>query len=130
MAQIKGFNPRYTSSKQVDGTYIAKRLKEDKSVIEIYTYKSKWPWSKANGYTLQDEFTRMYLNTRKFDRSDASIAATMLHEATHETDNNDPLYFYHHGDNVPKGDCAPEVVADIAYEILSGVKSTEDSSIK
>ena len=130
MAKISGFNPDYTSSGLVDGTYIAKRLKEDSSVLDVYTYRSKWPWSAANGYTLQDKFTRIYLNTRKFDRSDASIAATLLHEAVHETDNNDNANFYHHGDNTPKGGCAPEVVADVAYEVLSGLFSTEDSSIK
>lgn len=130
MSVVKGFNPKYTSSDKVDGPYICDRLKGDASTLEVYTFKSRNPFTSSNGYTVQDKFTRMFLNTRKFNRSDASMAATIFHEAVHEADNNDPIHFYHHGDNVPKGDCAPEVVADVVYKLLSGLRSTEDSSIK
>lgn len=124
------FNPQYTSSPEVTGAYIWLRMITDPSEIEVYTFKSKNPWTSSNGYTENDDKTRMFLNTRKFFRSDASIGGTIGHEGGHEIDNNDPLYFYGHGTtNTFKGNCVPEVIADIIYEIMSGMKSTESFSI-
>lgn len=128
ISKVMEFNPSYTS-RGVTGAYIWLRLMEDPSLIEVLEYKSKNPWTKSNGFTKNDGRLEIYLNTRKFFRSDASILGTISHEAVHEADNNDEKHFYHHGDNTPKGGTAPEVVADIFYQIESGIKSTESSAI-
>lgn len=130
LRNIRSFHPLYTSSVMVDGEYIWHRIRNDDSIIEVKTFRSRNPFTKSNGYTLRDNKLEMFLNTRKFNRSDASIAATIAHEGGHELDNNDPNYFYHHGDNKPKGGTVPEVLADIIYEIMSGVKSTQCSAIR
>lgn len=130
MLAINGFNPKYTSSPDVTGAYVWLRLTTDPSEIDVFTFKSKNPWTSSNGYTKDDGKTQMFLNIRKFNRSDASIGGTLGHEGVHEVDNTDPAYSYGHGDNTPKGGTAPEVVADIVYELMSGVKSTQCSAIR
>lgn len=122
------FTLKYTST-GVGGKYVMDELRADQSVVEVFLYTSKNPWSAANGYTLNDGKTQVFLNTRKLGRSDASILATLLHEAVHEADNNDMKNFYNHGDNYPKGGTAPEVIADVVYSILTDKVSTEDSSV-
>jgi hypothetical protein len=128
MSKVNWLDPRYTSP-GVNGAYIVKRLREDPSVIEVHAYTSVNPWTSSNGYTKDDGTMRVFLNTRKFGRSDASICATLSHEGVHKADHSDIL-FYHHGDNYPKIGTAPEVVADVAYEILAGRVSEQDSSVE
>lgn len=130
MIKRKAFNGLYTSGIHVSGKYVHSRLLSDQSFIEVKTFKSLNPFTSSNGYTKNDGKTEIYLNTRKFNRSDASIIATLFHEAVHEADNNDKENFYHHGDNSPKGGTAPEVVADIVYLLESGMASEMSSAIK
>jgi len=128
MAKIEKFNTAYTSQ-GVDGKYIARKLLEIESKIEIYLYTSKNPFTSANGYTVDNGKPQVFLNTRKLNRSDASIVATLIHEAVHEADFRDLLDF-HHGDNRPKGGTAPELAAEVAYKIeAGGIDSDVDSSV-
>jgi hypothetical protein len=123
------FNHRYTSD-GVNGEYVLNRLQNETTSLEVFFYKSRNPWTSSNGYTLDDGKPQIFLNTRKLGRSDASILATIIHEAVHIADNNDTDAFYHHGDNTPKGATAPEVFADIAYRVESGFYSDIDSSVE
>ena len=68
----------------------------------IETYKSKNPWSSAYGYYNPTKPNFIYLNTRKLNRTNASICATLIHEMVHFLDNNSDFSFGH-GSNNPKG---------------------------
>lgn len=92
-------------------------------VVSVDTFKSKWPFSKSNGYTKSSHPNLVFLNTRKFDRSEASIGATIAHETVHCLDNTLPDYHFGHGDNTytPEKDaCAPQWFSNLAYKYLSG----------
>jgi hypothetical protein len=129
MWAIPSFRKEFTSE-GVNGAYVINRLRTDPSEIEVFLYTTKNPWSVVNGYTLNDGKQQMFLNTRSLGRSDASIVATIIHEAVHLADNNDFEKFYHHGDNYPKGGTAPEVAADVTYFVLTGMISEVDSSVE
>lgn len=132
---IESFNLAYTD-KEVTAKYLRNLVFVTNANFEVYTFQSRWPWSKSNGYTLPNKPGKAWLNTRRFNRSDASIVATIIHEIYHYLDVINALEF-NHGDNVPKlthdkfynGGCVQEVIADLAYEYLTGVKSTECSGI-
>jgi hypothetical protein len=134
---IKKFDPAYTS-KDVNAAMLWAALRWSGAVVEIKTY---WrPWGIANGKTFPSEPLVVWLNTAKFKRSDASIVATLHHEAWHVVNNVElPRFILGHGnDNSPKmthdpvtleGGCVPEVGADLAYLMESGFKSTKSSAI-
>jgi hypothetical protein len=137
---IRYFNLDYTSE-EVTPLYIYNQFMNFRRTYSVEAFKSKWPWSSSNGYTTPGIIDRMWLNTRRLDRSDASIVATLFHEPVHSMDSMDVRYFFGHGEgrnaNVPKmthdenynGGCVPEVIADMVYEHLTGRKSEVDSSI-
>ena len=134
--KIQKFNLMYTSP-EVTSAMIMDLVKyQPPRTMDVFCFKSKLPWSKSNGYTLPDQPGKMWLNTRRLNRSDASIVATLTHEMTHMIDALSP-YTFGHGSNTVKNThdelfqngCAPEVMAALAYFHLSGMKSTEDSSL-
>jgi hypothetical protein len=92
-------------------------------VVSVDTFKSKWVFSKSNGYTKPSHPNLVFLNTRRFNRSEASIAATIIHETVHCLDNTLPDYHFGPGDNTytPEKDaCAPQWISNLAYKYLSG----------
>jgi len=64
---------------------------------EIVLYKTKWPWSKTLAYCKDEK--RIYLNSRKLNRSIESIAGTIAHELVHAADNAYPNIRCGHGSN-------------------------------
>lgn len=113
----------------VNGLILFDLFHQSKIELSINVFKSKNPWSKSNGYTNPENPNDIYLNTRKFNRSDASIASTICHECVHVVDNSsDPKFFFGHGDNYDtpeKNACAPQQFSDLAYKYLSaGVVSS------
>lgn len=135
--KIQKFNLEYTSP-EVTSSYILDQFKYvPPRTMDVFCFKSRNPWSKSNGYTLPNQSGKMWLNTRKFNRSDASMIATLFHESIHYLDALSP-YTFGHGNNFSKNThdelfqngCVPEVLADLVYLHLIGIKSDQDSSIK
>jgi hypothetical protein len=107
----------------VNGAMLHKFYHESSLVVQVNTFKSKSPWSKSNGYTTPDYPNRMFLNTRKFNRSEAAIGSTIGHETVHNIDASKPEYSFGHGDNKYTSDkdaCAPQWFSDVLYKHLSG----------
>ena len=71
--------------------------------LYVYTYKSKNPWSRAYGYFSPSRPDRIYLNTRKLNRSLESIGASVIHEMVHFIDSKVNGASFGHGDNSPVG---------------------------
>ncbi len=108
----------------INGLLLHNLFNESKTVVDIYSFKSKNPFTSSNGYTTEEKPNSVFLNSRKFNRSDASIAATIAHEVIHSLDNTtEPQFFFGHGDNYdrPEKDaCAPQWFSDLAYKHLTG----------
>ncbi|MFA5298249.1 MAG: hypothetical protein WC389_08600, partial [Lutibacter sp.] len=49
------------------GLIISNLIKNTKVNAYVEIYKSVWPWSKVNGYTLPTDKNKIYLNERKFN---------------------------------------------------------------
>lgn len=112
----------------ISGMTLYDLFNASKTEVNIMVFKSKNPFTKSNGYTTPSDPNSVYLNSRKFNRSDASIAATIVHETVHCLDNStDPRHYFGHGDNndsPEKDGCAPQFLADLAYKHLScGIES-------
>lgn len=107
----------------ISGMTLYELFNSSKIEVNIMVFKSKNPFTKSNGYTSPNDPNSVFLNSRKFNRSDASIAATIVHETVHCLDNStDPRYYFGHGDNYDspeKDGCAPQFLADLAYKYLS-----------
>lgn len=106
----------------INGRILYNIFHDSKALVEVYTFKSKNPFTKSNGYTKPTILNKMWLNTRKFNRSEASIGATVGHETIHSLDAVSEFNFGH-GDNVntdEKQDCAPQFFAAKVYKHLSG----------
>lgn len=107
----------------INGPMLYRLYNESNSVTLVDTFKSKNPFTKSNGYTKEEYPNKMWLNTRKFNRSEASIGATIGHETVHNLDAMFNEYSFGHGDNYDspeKDDCAPQFFADVLYKYLSG----------
>jgi hypothetical protein len=63
--------------------------------LYVYTYKSKNPWSRAYGYFSPATPDKIFLNTRKLNRSQASIGASICHELIHYIDSKVTVRFGH-----------------------------------
>jgi ssRNA-specific RNase YbeY (16S rRNA maturation enzyme) len=107
-AKISSEQFTFTSEK---GEEISKKLRSNNFPTPVISYKSKNPWSASLAYTTPAEKV-IYLNLRNINRSQESIAETVIHEWTH-------LKGYSHGDNYPKGkeDSVPYKVARLAREL-------------
>ena len=107
----------------INGPQLYQFYHDSKTIVEVHTYKSKNPWSKSNGYTKPEYPNKMWLNTRKLNRSEASIGCTIGHETVHNLDAAIPLYSFGHRENeyTPEKDaCAPQWFGDLLYKYLSG----------
>lgn len=79
---------------------------------EIYFYKTKWPWSAATAYT--DNRGRIFINTRKLNRSLKSLVNTIVHEYMH-------CIGFNHGDNYytpAKANTAPYKVGSMVEDFV------------
>ena len=87
--------------------------------IDVVTYKSRNPWSKANGYTKKRKPFKIHVNTRKINkRSVDSWVGFLIHETCH-------LAGYSHGSNSPKGkeSSVPYKVGSIAKRMAGELSS-------
>jgi hypothetical protein len=87
--------------------------------LHVNVYKSKNPWSRAYGYFNPSKPDQIYLNSRKLNRSLASICASLCHELIHYLDSKS-VFSFGHGDNssVGKENSAPYWIDNLAEEIL------------
>ncbi|MCB9163593.1 MAG: hypothetical protein H6592_04015 [Flavobacteriales bacterium] len=105
---------------------IADLMQQSATVVEVKLYKSKWPLSKALAYEDHNYPNTVFLNSRRLDRSLASICATIVHECVHAVDALDKDLRFGHGGNDPNGkeNTAPYWIGDLAYEMISGKPAT------
>jgi len=89
--------------------------------LTVSLYKSRNPWSRALGYEDERQPNIVFLNTRKLNRSVASIVGTIVHEAVHAADAHSSLEF-HHGDDssIGKENTAPYWIGNLGISIASG----------
>ena len=75
------------------------------TTVNIKTYKAAF-WSRAIAMFKRSDINSIYLNTRKLNRSTASIVGTCFHEAGHACDAVSDFTFNHgygYGSNSPIG---------------------------
>lgn len=124
---IKLNNKKSFDMATCDGTHIYSlylRAIKIKKTMYVYTYKSRNPWSRAYGYFNPAKPDNVYLNTRKLNRSLASIASSIIHESVHWLDHYDEKHSFNHGDNNPQGkqNTAPYWIDNVSEALLMGVE--------
>lgn len=105
-----------------NGKIISELIKNSSILARIETYKSTWPWSKANAYTTPLQPDLIYLNSRKLDDYNSTdLACTIIHEFIHLIDFESSTYFFAHGSNynLNKGNTAPYWIDNLAIEIMN-----------
>ena len=85
------------------GRFIAQIIRDYRSTTQIKTYRPWNPWSKALAYVSPKEPNVIYINSRRLNRSIASIAGSIAHETIHVLDNKYTDANFGHGNNSPKG---------------------------
>lgn len=111
------------------GSLIAAATKSFRTPIEVVIYKSKNPWTSANGYFTPSKPHTVHLNTRKLGRSNASIVATKVHEFFHAVDAKEEHLSFGHKDNKhtpEKEDCAPFYADFIAENMVNPLVVVQD----
>lgn len=102
-------------------SYIATSIRNTSNVkTNVKTYRSRNPWSRAIAYFTANRPNDINLNTRKLNRTKGSIVATLWHERIHQLDNLDPVHYYGHGNNSPRGkqNTAPYWIDNLAQSII------------
>lgn len=112
----------FDMSRDIDGSMISgKELLAiiDKSDVTftVLTYRPWFRWSRAIAYYSGGK--NLFLNSRKLNRSVASIAGSIAHEAIHGYDNFVPEYLGH-GSNSPRGKqhTAPYLFGNIVNDYI------------
>lgn len=80
--------------------------------IELKTYRSRYPFSKAWAYT---KGKNIHFNSRK-NHTIKSMIRTVAHELVHIADSHNPVVSYGHGNNFnqdQKQNCAPQMIAQL-----------------
>lgn len=106
------------------GAVIANSIRMFRIPITIELYKSKNPWTKANGYFTPSKPHTVHLNTRKLGRSNGSIGATAIHELVHAVDAKEGQLEFGHKDNKhtpEKEDSAPFYIDNLAESMITGI---------
>lgn len=89
--------------------------------LTVRLYKSFFPWSRVLGYEHPRFPDIVFLNTRRLDRSVASIVGTIIHESVHVADVHSPLDFGHGGNAAgAKDNTAPYWIGNLAISMVSG----------
>lgn len=112
--------PRFERT-EVSPRQVADVMERCTARVTVQLYKSRWPWSKALAYEDARFPNLIFLNTRKLNRSVASIVGTIIHESVHAADTLSPLDFGH-GDNAAAGkeNTAPYWIGNLAISMVSG----------
>jgi hypothetical protein len=99
---------------------IANLMEQAALTLRVRLYKS-FPLSPVLGYEDRRFPDDVFLNTRKLDRSMASIVGTILHEAVHAVDARSPLDFGHgRNSSAGKDNSAPYWIGNLAISMVSG----------
>ena len=116
-----GAHPRFDLT-EATSVQISSSIKNCTAQMTIEFYTTLNPWSRANAYDDPEHPLVIHLNTRKLNRTVASICATLIHEAIHAADAIDHQLSYAHGDNDATGkeNTAPYWIDSLAYKIVSG----------
>lgn len=120
------FYARIREHPQFDYTNVSPRdvadLMEQAAItLHVRLYKSLNRWSPVLGREDPRFPDDVFLNTRKLDRSMASIVGTILHEAVHAVDARSPLDFGHGGNSSDgKDNSAPYWIGNLAISMVSG----------
>jgi hypothetical protein len=89
--------------------------------LTVRTYKSRNPFSRAIGYHDERWPDIIFLNTRRLDRSVASVVGTIVHEAVHAADAASTLDFGHGGNPAGgKDNTAPYWIGNLAISMVRG----------
>lgn len=88
-------------------------------------FKKKSP---VLAYTVSSN--EMYINLGNLNRSDASVAATIVHEYTHNADFYYPNYTFGHGSNLPQGkqNTYPYYLGNCAYFWLTNGRNLDNKT--
>lgn len=119
-----------------DGRHILNLIENNQRRLNVYTYTSRNPWSRAYGYFSPSTPDNIYLNTRKLNRSTGSIVSSLIHEMVHWLDHYDTQHSFNHGSNNPSGknNTAPYWIDNIAESIIDNKEpdfnNTDNSNIK
>lgn len=101
-AEIKDFDPRYTSPLNINGQDILRPLIESEEIkvfIGFYTQRwISWKFRPVNAY-VDHTGRRIFINRRQKWRSLKDWEETIFHELTHVSDSIDHGSIYGHGDN-------------------------------
>lgn len=122
----------------VNGIQLSRIIKDSHLRLTVDTYRSKWPWSKANGYYTKKYPSKLFLNTRRLNRTLGSIGATAGHEWVHGEDDRQENFFFHHESNTwtpEKEDTAPFYVDNLLEQLIDNklpeeVNKSESVKIK
>ena len=107
--------PRYSTVPLLEVVHLILRTLV-KSHIEVATYRSRWPWSKARAYTMGKNIN---INTRH-EHSVKNLIKTYVHELSHIASKQSNESF-DHGSNSnqhKKLDTAPILIANMYLEFL------------
>jgi len=116
--RVKSFDlARDYDGSGVTGEELVEIIKTTPIKCSVVLYRPFWRWSRALAYYKGGK--NIYINSRKLNRSLASIAGTIAHEYIHLLDNFRPEYLGHAG-NSPKGkaNTAPYLFGRMAKEYL------------
>lgn len=107
----------FLMSSGVDGKKMVEIFRTWDIQCQIQTYRPWWRWSRVLAYYDPRKGAKnIWLNSRKFGRSEASIMGTLAHEYTHLVDNF-ALNSFGHGNNsaVGKEETAPYWIGRMVY---------------
>lgn len=106
----------------VNGEVISDLIKATKIEATVEIYTSKWPWSRVNGYTVDDGKNKIFLNNRKLNGAldELDLAATLVHEFIHLVDFENDNFFFGHEGNTSNGkdNTAPYWIDSLTEKIL------------
>lgn len=109
----------------LSGKELTKMMAAFTHEVHIDTYKSCWPWTSANAYTVEIKPTIIYLNQRKIKNDNyKTFAVSIIHEYVHLVDFNNEEHKFTHKGNKQKGNenSAPYAVEPIATKIIENLK--------
>ena len=93
------------------GVEVALALHAERSLVKVFTYKPKLPWSKAIGYS---DGKAIYVNIRKLpDMSVVDVASNLIHEYAHYCG-------FSHGNNYKTQD---KVLYSVPYYLSENIKN-------
>lgn len=112
---------RYTVNTDREGVALyTEQLTE--FIVDVELYRSRNPWSRAYATTYTGNYNLIKLNSRRLNRSIASVCGSIAHELGHCLEyyirERVPMVKFNHGDNSPVGKDTT-----FQYQLGRGVKT-------